>query len=99
MISSAPKLNACIEFVTNPNMTGSPIPELASLITSALGPVGLMVEGTVFSFETSLAGASVSAGGAGSCADASEKAAGSSAAIEAAGLSPNGGLAALAQGC
>src|SRR5579872_2915306 len=61
MISSAPKLKVLVELVTKASITESSRPELASLITSDTGLLGLIDAGSGFSFETSLAGASVSA--------------------------------------
>src|SRR5438045_1764744 len=75
MISSAVRLNVWVELVAKASMTDSSRPELASLITSATGPVALTLAGNGFSSETRVAGASVSTGGGVSSAGSSATAA------------------------
>src|ERR1700674_4042366 len=58
MISSAPRLNVLVEFVTNAIITVSSTPEFASLTISDTGPDGRIVGGTGLPVWTGLAGAS-----------------------------------------
>jgi hypothetical protein len=57
MISSTPRLKGLGELVTNAVITLTATPESASLITSATGPVSLMLGGRGFSVEIVLTAA------------------------------------------
>src|SRR6266478_772720 len=58
MISSAPRLNVLVEFVTNASITLSLTPESASRMISDTALVGLILGGKGFSLDTASTGAS-----------------------------------------